>query len=386
MNRRKIAVVTGTRADYGLLRWLIVHLKNSPEFEVEIIATGTHFSVEFGETWRQIVADGFEIDHKVEILSPDDSDYGVAQQTATALTKFAKVFKAAEPDLLVILGDRYEAFAAASAAFLMRIPIAHIAGGEVTEGALDDSLRHAITKFSNLHFVAAEDYRSRVIQLGEVPESVFNVGAIGLDNFAELQLFSIEELCTFLNFTVEEKAFILVTLHPETASEEGVEEYARVLFEALDQFPDYKVVLTGANADAGGRKLNSLLRNYAENSSNRVHFVSSLGQVGYLSAMKLSAVIVGNSSSGILEAPTAGTPTVNIGDRQKGRLRAASVIDVELETASLVASMKTALSPDFQKLSARQESPFGSPGASETICSVISKADFNFGPKSFFDQ
>ena len=386
MNRRKIAVVTGTRADYGLLRWLIVRLKNNPAFEVEIIATGTHFSAEYGETWRQIVSDGIEIDQKVEILTPDNSDYGVAQQTATALSKFAEVFKDSKPDLLVLLGDRYEAFAAASAAFLMRIPIAHIAGGEVTEGALDDSLRHAITKFSKFHFVAAEEYRSRVIQLGEVPESVFNVGAIGLDNFAELQLFSIDELCNFLKFTVEEKKFILVTLHPETASEEGVEEYARVLFHALDHFSDYKVVLTGANADAGGRKLNSLLRTYAENSSNRVHYVASLGQVGYLSAMKHSAVIVGNSSSGILEAPSAGTPTVNIGDRQKGRLRAASVIDVELETSSLVASIETALTPDFQILSAQKESPFGSPGASEIICSVISKADFHFGPKSFFNK
>lgn len=386
MTAKKISVLTGTRADFGLLSHLIRLLEDSPYFTVEIIATGTHFSAEFGETWKQIVEDGFEITHKVEILSSDDSDYGVAVETGNALSKFAYVFNESRPDLLLVLGDRYEAFAAASAAFLMRIPIAHIAGGEVTEGALDDSLRHAITKFSNLHFVSAEPYRTRVIQLGEHPESVFNFGAIGLDNFENIKTLNIQELSDFLNFEMSAKDFILVTVHPETASEYSVEKYAQVLFEALDHFQDRKVLLTGANADAGGRQLNTLLMKYSKDNPHRVVFRTSLGQRAYLSAMQLAAVILGNSSSGILEAPTAGTPTVNIGDRQKGRLRAPSVIDVKLETHALINALEAALQPSFQQISALKESPFGTPGVSEKICEVLQEKSFSFGPKTFVDM
>lgn len=386
MKLKKVSVVTGTRADYGLLRWLIVELQKQETLQVEIIATGTHFSPEFGETWKQIVADGLVISHEVRILTEDDSDYGVAKQTGTALVEFAQVFDLSKPDLVVLLGDRYEAFAAAAAAFLMRIPVAHIAGGEVTEGALDDSLRHAITKFSNLHFVAAEDYRERVIQLGEDPESVYNFGAIGLDNFEELSLYSEIELSQFLEFEIKKKNFILVTIHPETASDEGVDKYASVLFDALDSFPHKKVVLTGANADSGGRKLNTLLKSYAAQHPERVRFFSSLGQIGYLSAMKFAEVVVGNSSSGILEAPSAGTPTVNIGDRQKGRLRARSVIDVPLNLEALVLGISKALSPEYQEIASMKISPFGSPGVSAQISSVIANAEFNFGPKTFFDN
>jgi UDP-hydrolysing UDP-N-acetyl-D-glucosamine 2-epimerase len=383
---RKIAVVTGTRADYGLLQPLIRELMSRPQFDVETIVTGMHFSSEFGETWRAIEADGIDISHRVEMLSALDTPFGVAQSTGAGVSGMAKVFDSATPDLVIVLGDRFETLAAAQAAFLMGIPVAHIAGGEVTEGAIDDSLRHAITKFSALHFVSAEAYRRRVIQLGEQPTSVFDVGAIGLDNFATLELMTEQELEVFLDFPLGDGPFILCTQHPQTMSRQAVGEFMHPLFVALDQFPDAKIVITRANADAGGRAVNALVDEYASARSDRVKVFASLGQLGYLSALTAATVIVGNSSSGILEAPTAGTPTVNIGDRQKGRLRAPSIVDVENDADAIIRGITQAMAPQMQKLADLKVSPYGSPGVSRRIADILEASDLaRLHAKSFYD-
>lgn len=381
-----IAILTGTRADYGLLRVLIWELQKSQMVKVITIVTGTHFSEEFGNSYLEIVSDGIPITHRVDILTSTDSPLAVAQSTGVALSKIAEALKHSEPDLLVVLGDRYEAFAAASAAFLLQIPIAHIAGGEKTTGALDDVLRHCITKMSSLHFTSAEEYKNRVIQLGESSNSVFNVGAIGLDNFEQVTPMSIEQLSEFVDFHLSTKEFILCTIHPETTSSENVRSFWKPIEKALDAFPDIKIMITKANADAGGRQLNTFLEQYTKIHPNRVKLVSNLGQRAYISALKHSLVVLGNSSSGILEAPTAGTPTVNIGERQSGRLRASSVIDTANVTEDIISSIKTAMSPKFQKLAREVQSPYGQPGASAQIAKILSSVDLkHLLPKEFID-
>jgi UDP-hydrolysing UDP-N-acetyl-D-glucosamine 2-epimerase len=383
---QKIAVVTGTRADYGLLRPLIHELTSRSQFDVETIVTGMHFSPEFGETWKAIEADGIDISHRVEMLSALDTPFGVAHSTGEGVSGMARVFDSATPDLVIVLGDRFETLAAAQAAFLMGIPVAHIAGGEVTEGAIDDSMRHAITKFSMLHFVSAEAYRRRVIQLGEPPESVFDVGAIGLDNFAGLDLMSNKELEVFLDFPLGDGPFFLCTQHPQTMSRQGVGDFMEPLFGALDQFPDAKIVMTRANADAGGREVNALIDEFADARHGRVKVFASLGQLGYLSALTAATVVIGNSSSGILEAPSSGTPTVNIGDRQKGRLRAASVVDVENDANAIARGIAQAMGPQMQALAGLKVSPYGSPGVSRRIADILeATALTGLGSKSFYD-
>jgi UDP-N-acetylglucosamine 2-epimerase (non-hydrolysing)/GDP/UDP-N,N'-diacetylbacillosamine 2-epimerase (hydrolysing) len=345
-----------------------------------------HFSPEFGETWRAIEADGIPISHRVEMLSALDTPFGVAQSTGEGLSGMARVFDSASPDLVIVLGDRFETLAAAQAAFLMGIPVAHIAGGEVTEGAIDDSMRHAITKFSSLHFVSAEAYRRRVIQLGEPPESVFDVGAIGLDNFAALELMAKQELEVFLDFPLDNVPFFLCTQHPQTMSSQAVGAFIEPLFAALDQFPDVKIVMTRAYADAGGRELNSLIDEFADARHGRVKVFASLGQLGYLSAITAATVVIGNSSSGILEAPSAGTPTVNIGDRQKGRLRAASVVDVDNDADAIAQGIIRAMAPQMQALAGLKGSPYGSPGVSRRIADILeTTALAGLRSKSFYD-
>lgn len=383
---RKIMVLTGTRADYGLLRKLMQTLEHTPGVQLETLVTGTHFAPEFGSTYREIELDELPITHRVDILPDGDSPAAVARATGELLAAFADVFESSLIDLLVVLGDRYEALAAAEAAYLMNIPVAHIAGGEKTVGALDDALRHAITKLSTLHFAAAEEYANRVIQLGENPDAVFNVGAIGLDNFTDVNLMTKAELEEFVDFDLGEEPFILCTVHPETATGVEVSSLFEPLSKALLSFSQNKVLVTKANADAGGQLLNQLLENFEAEHPEQVKVVASLGQRGYLSAMELAGVVLGNSSSGILEAPTAGASTVNIGDRQKGRLRAASVIDVDYTTDSISEAIQRALSPEFQLIASRRESPFGAPGASATIAKKLAEVDLStLLPKNFHD-
>jgi UDP-hydrolysing UDP-N-acetyl-D-glucosamine 2-epimerase len=383
---RKITVVTGTRADYGLLRLLITRLGQEPNIILETVVTGTHFLPEFGETWKQIEADGNPISFRVEILTKTDSPAEVARSTSRALAGFADVFEQSRPDLIVVLGDRYEALAAAEAAFLMGIPIAHIAGGEKTEGALDDSLRHAITKLSSLHFVASEEYAQRVIQLGENPDTVYNFGAIGLDNFEVVERMTIEELSEFVGFDLSSGPFFLCTVHPETATGATPEDLFEPLATALEDFLDYNILITLANADAGGRRMNELIGEFQRQNADRVAVIPSLGQRGYISALELSSVVIGNSSSGIVEAPTSGTPTVNIGERQGGRMRAPSIIDVGLDPHAISHAITRALSEDFQSVAAQKQSPFGFPGVSARIAEVLFTTDLSkLMPKSFCD-
>ena len=331
---RKICVVTGTRAEYGLLFRLMKEIKADAELQLQIIATGMHLSAEFGHTYREIEKDGFVIDEKVEMLLSSDTAVGIVKSVGLACIGFADAYSHLQPDLVVILGDRYEALAAAESAMLH--------GGELTEGVVDESIRHAITKMSRLHFVAEPEYRRRVIQLGENPESVIETGALGIDNIVLMDYMSREQLAEEIAFPLEEKYF-LVTYHPVTLQPGQEERDMKALFAALDEYEDYQVVFTKANSDAGGRCINSLIDEYAAASPQRVKSVMSLGQRRYLSAMKYASAVVGNSSSGILEAPVMGVPTVNIGDRQKGRKKAPSVIDCLPEQKSIEGAILRAL-------------------------------------------
>lgn len=371
---RRIAVVTGTRADYGLLRWTMSQIAERDGLELRVIATGTHWSEEFGSTHREITSDGFAIDERVDMLSDLDSALGMARSTGVATTLLADALSRLEPDLVLVLGDRFEILAATQAALLLGIPVAHIAGGEITEGAVDDAIRHAITKMSHLHFTAAEEYRQRVIQMGEDPARVFRVGAVGLDNLERLPLLDESALAQSLGVELRHP-LALCTFHPETLAGVAPGDALRPLFGAIEALPPLQVIITKANADAGGREINEHLEAFAAAHPDRVAVFASLGQVRYLSLMTLADVVVGNSSSGILEAPSAGTPTVNIGDRQKGRLRAPSVIDVPNERDAIREAIEAALTDEAQRVAALRRSPFGSPGAAAAIVDVLETVD-----------
>lgn len=345
---RKICVVTGTRAEYGLLYWLMKEIQADDALELQIIATGAHLSPEFGLTYKTIENDGFVIDEKVEMLLSSDTPVGVTKSMGVALIGFADAFARLSPDIVVVLGDRYEILAAAEAALVANIPIAHIHGGEITEGAIDDSIRHAITKMAHLHFVAAPAYRNRVIQMGENPERVYEVGAVGIDNIVKTPLLSLSELEDSLQFPLGKK-FFLVTYHPVTVSTVRKSDALQNLFDALDAFPEYRVLITKSNSDAGGREINRRINEYTQAHKERVYCSTSLGQLRYLSAMNLCSVVVGNSSSGLLEAPVLRKPTVNIGLRQKGRLKFPSVIDCEEGIREIISAIRQAISKDFQR-------------------------------------
>ena len=378
-------MVTGTRADYGLLRWLMVEIAERPGLTLQVIVTGMHLTAEFGNTWKAVVDDGFIIDERVEMLLASDSPVGIAKSTGLGTIGMADALARLAPDLVVLLGDRFEILAAAQAAMLMHIPIAHIAGGEVTEGAYDDSIRHAITKMSHLHFTAAEPYRARVIQLGESPQHVFQVGAIGLDNFARLPLLNAADLSTDLDFDLTTSKVALCTFHPETLAKERPELALAPLFAALDELADLRIVFTKGNADTGGRGLNQQIDEFVAAHTERMVSFTSLGQLRYLSLLSVADLVIGNSSSGIVEAPSAGTPTVNIGNRQKGRLRAPSIIDVDNEAAAIYSGIRRALDDEFRKASASKVSPFGEPGASGKIVDVLANVDLEMiRIKSFY--
>jgi UDP-N-acetylglucosamine 2-epimerase (non-hydrolysing)/GDP/UDP-N,N'-diacetylbacillosamine 2-epimerase (hydrolysing) len=369
--RRKICIVTGTRAEYGLLYWLMKEIAADPELQLQISATGMHLSPEFGLTSQQIETDGFTIDAKVEMLLSSDSPVGITKSIGLGVIGFADALDRLQPDILVVLGDRFEILAAAQAAMVERIPIAHIHGGEATEGQIDEAIRHAVSKMSHLHFTAAEPYRKRVIQLGESPERVFNTGAIGLDNMTQLDLLSRPTLEKTLGFRLNPGPVILCTYHPVTLSENDADGPLREVFKALDRLPNARIVFTKGNADTGGRVINQLIDDYTARNTDRVAAFVSLGQVRYLSLLREADVILGNSSSGIIEAPTARTPTVNIGDRQRGRLKAPSIIDCD-ESADLIsAAIEKALSPAFQKIAAEGKTLYGDGNASKRIKQVL---------------
>lgn len=331
---KKICVVTGTRAEYGLLKPLIYRIKEDRALKLQLLVTGMHLSPEFGMTYKEIEADGFRISEKVEILLSADTPTGICKSMGLGMIEYSSAYSRLKPDMIVVLGDRFEAFSAVACALVHNIPVAHIHGGELTEGAIDDALRHAITKMSYLHFTSNEVYRQRVIQLGEQPNRVYNVGALGAENIRNLKLLSKEELEEAIGFKMEGNV-ALVTFHPVTLEEGSAMEQCQALLDALDETNDLKVIFTKANADTEGRIINAMIDRYVQNHVARCIAFTSMGQIRYLSAMKYSKMVIGNSSSGILEAPVLGIPTINIGDRQKGRIKASSILDCKANTADI---------------------------------------------------
>lgn len=381
----KICIATGTRAEYGLLKPLIERVKNEPSFSLQLLVTGAHLSPEFGLTYKQIESDGYSIDLKVEMLMSSDTPEGITKSMGVAMIGFADAFKFLQPDLLVILGDRYEMLSLASTALIFRIPIAHIHGGELTEGAYDDAIRHAITKMSTLHFTSTEAYRKRVIQLGEQPDRVFNVGAIGLDNFRSLKLLSKEELEDELKIHFSKYNY-LVSFHPETLSDTPIEEQLRRLLSAIHDQDNSFFIFTKANADTHGRIINHMIEEYVNNNPSGAVLFSSLGSLRYLSLMKQVTAVVGNSSSGILEAPSAPTATINIGERQKGRIQAASVINCKTTLEDISQAFNKITSEMFQRQVKQTYNPYGDGTASEKIIQVLRSIQLaDLHKKSFYD-
>lgn len=380
---KKVAVFTGTRAEYGLLFWLLKDIQSDPDLTLQLLVSGMHLSPEFGETYKQIEKDGFSIDEKIEILLSSDSAVGTAKSMGLGVLGFADALSRLAPDVLVILGDRFEALAAAQTAMILRIPIVHLHGGEITEGAYDDAIRHAITKLSYLHGTSTEEYRQRVIQLGESPERVKNIGAIGLDHLKRASFMDTQELSESLNFSID-KPYFLVTYHPVTLGEEAPEESFQALLDALDTFPDHQVILTYPNADDGGRRIIPMLEEYARSNPERVLAIPSLGQVRYLSAVKHAAAVIGNSSSGIIEVPAFDVPTVNIGSRQKGRLAAKSVLNATATKESISNAVSLAVSRKYKAENENIANPYGQGDSSKQVIEMIKGLQFERS-KAFYD-
>ena len=371
---RKICVVSGTRAEYGLLRPLMRAIDQAPNLALQLVVTGTHLSEQHGATVREIERDGFEIGHRVPILNESDSDVAIADAFGRAVSGVASSLTDLDPDIVVLLGDRYEALAAGVAAMLCRKPIAHIHGGEATTGLIDEAIRHSLTKMSHLHFVSAEKYRQRVLQLGEQPERVWCTGAVGLDGISELNLLSKEQLEIDLGVHFRDVNF-LVTFHPVTLLPGTAQRDTQELIAALDQFPDSFVIATMPNAESESSDIVRLIREWAKLNPERVHLVESLGQLRYLSTLRICDVVIGNSSSGLIEAPAVGTPTVNVGDRQRGRLRGASVFDVAARSDLIAEAIADALIFARETDWTLFQSPYGTPGASDAIVEVLERCD-----------
>ena len=383
---KKICVVTGTRAEYGLLKPLIDRIYEDNQLLLQLIVTGAHLSSEFGLTYQLIEQDGYQIDEKVEILLSSDSSIGISKSMGLALISFSEVLERLKPDFVVILGDRHEMLSVSIASMMANIPIIHLHGGETTEGAVDESIRHSITKQSYLHFTSTEQYRRRVIQLGESPDRVFNVGAIGIENIVELPLLSLAELEKSIEFKLD-KPFALCTFHPVTLENVTSKDQFLELLNALKSL-DMKVIFTKANADVDGRIINQLIDNYiADNSKNAIAF-DSMGQIRYLSAMKYCNLVIGNSSSGIIEAPNFFIPTINIGDRQKGRIQAENTINCEAKAEEILTSFRKANGLEFRESLKCIENPYGNGEVSSKIIhilkSYISNNDINL-KKKFYD-
>lgn len=366
---KKIAVLTATRAEYGLLSPVIKALKQTSQYDVRVLVTGAHLSPEFGLTYREIEKDGIKIDKKVEILLSGDTPSAISKSMGLALIGFADYFADSQPDALLVLGDRYETIAVCLAAMNERIPIIHLYGGEITEGAVDESVRHAITKLSYLHLTSTDEYRKRVIQLGENPSRVFTVGAMGIYNALHQDFMTTVELSESIGFDLSSK-YSVVTFHPVTLEDNSAEGQCKELLKAFDEFPEMKFLITKANADADGRVINELLMKYAENHDN-VLVVDSLGMRRYLSALNGALMVIGNSSSGLIEAPSFHIPTVNIGDRQRGRLQAETVINCRPEAKEIVSAMNHAMNSNFQQKCRSAINPYGDGNAVEKIIQAI---------------
>ena len=366
---RKICVVTGSRADYGLLRSVIQGIKDDPNLNIQVVATGMHLSPTFGLTYKEIEADGFFIDEKIEVINELDTPYEISQSIAKGITGCAKAFSKLEPDLVLLLGDRFEIFSAAIAAYVALIPIAHIHGGELTAGALDEAFRHSISKMSSLHFVAAEEYKKRLIQLGENPKNIYLAGGLGVDSIKRHKLLNKQELENKLNIKFLDKS-LLITFHPVTLDIESSELQFKELLEALSNFKDTTLIFTMPNADNGGRKLINMVEEFVTENKNARAFIS-LGQLLYFSCISNMDGVVGNSSSGIIEVPSFKKATINIGDRQLGRLQADSIINCKPLKKDILNAIEKLYSTSFQTLLDRVTNPYSGTGVNEKIVEVL---------------
>ena len=370
MEKRKICVVTGTRAEYGLLYWLMKDIKKDPTLELQIIATGMHCSPEFGLTYSNIEEDGFRINKKIEMIVSADTPQSISKSTGLGLIGFADAYVDLKPDVIVVLGDRYELLAASTAAIFARIPIAHIHGGETTEGAFDEAIRHSITKMAWWHFVAADVYKKRVIQLGEDPSRVLMVGGLGVDGIKKSKLLSKQELEKKLKFKFNKKN-LLVTFHPVTLENNTSQEHFKIVLASLNKLKNTNIIFSFTNSDTNGRIINSMINKFVnDNLKNSIAF-KSMGQINYLSTLQFVDGVIGNSSSGLLEAPTFKIGTINIGDRQKGRLKAESIIDCEPEIGSIDQAIKPLYSKDFNNILSAVKNPYSEGNVTEKIIKIL---------------
>lgn len=383
---RKICFVTGSRAEYGLLSNIMRFVAEDKNSILQIIATNMHLSPDYGLTYREIEADGFTINRKVEMLLASDTANATTKSVGLATIGFADAYEDLKPDLLVVLGDRFEILSAVTAALLYKIPVAHLHGGEITEGAYDDAIRHAITKMSHLHFTSTEVYRNRVIQMGENPSRVFNVGAVGVDNILSLPLLSKEELEDSLNFRLGEKS-LLITYHPVTLGSSSAEDQIRDLLESLEPFlNEYKMIFTMPNSDTNGKVIKQQILEFVKKHPERSISFDSLGLRRYLSALKYVTAVAGNSSSGIIEVPSFGIPTLNIGDRQKGRICADSVLHCGISKQEITAGIRQILSPEFLEQSKKTANPYYKAGTAKAVAEKLCSFPLNdLIVKSFYD-
>ncbi|ALF48279.1 UDP-N-acetylglucosamine 2-epimerase [Campylobacter concisus] len=381
---RKICVVTGTRAEYGLLYWLLKEIEADSELELQIIATGMHLSPEFGLTYKEIEKE-FKIDKKIEILSSSHTSLDICSEMARVYEKFAPALAELKPDILVLLGDRYEIFGVAGVASIMQIPIAHIHGGETTQGAFDEAFRHSITKMSHIHFAATNEYANRIIQLGEEPRMVFNVGGPGIENIKKLNLLNKDEFEKSIKFKLAKKN-ILITFHPVTLENSSAREQFGELLKAIDELEDTNFIFTKANSDTDGDVINKMIDEYVSKNSQKAVAFASLGQLRYLSAIKFVDIVLGNSSSGLTEAPSFKKATINIGDRQKGRARASSVIDVRPVKEEILAAITKAYSKEFKQILQDTINPYDSGSPSKKILKILKELELDdILKKKFYD-
>ncbi|EJZ44343.1 UDP-N-acetyl-D-glucosamine 2-epimerase, UDP-hydrolysing [Peptoanaerobacter stomatis] len=384
--KKIISVLTATRAEYGLLKPLIKKLSKIGEFDIRIVATGMHLSQEFGLTYKEIEQDGFIIDKKIEILLSSDTSSSVSKSMGLAMISFADYFSSLKPNLLIVLGDRYETLAVSLVAMNEKIPIAHLYGGEKTEGAIDDVIRHSITKLSYLHFTSTDEYRKRVIQLGEHPNRVFNVGALGIENILNEKLLTKKELEVSLNISLDKK-YAIATFHPVTLEDKTAKAQITNLLDVCSEYENINFIFTKSNADANGRMINKILDEYEKKTDN-IYVFTSLGMLRYLSALKYCSFVIGNSSSGLLEAPTFKIPTINIGDRQKGRQKASSIIDCLPDKSSIQKAIDRATENEFIDISKNTVNPYGDGNSSDKIIKILKKYMLRENidlKKSFYD-
>lgn len=382
---KKICVVTATRAEYGLLKPLIKCIQEHRLFELQILVTGAHLSPEFGLTYRFIEEDGFHINEKVEMLLSADTPTGIVKSMGLGMMGYADAISRLSPDAIIILGDRYEMLAVASSAIIFKIPVIHLHGGEITEGAYDEAVRHAITKLSALHFTSTEQYRNRVIQMGEQPNRVFNVGAVGLDNIKKLKLLSRQEIEQGLGISFKKYNY-QVTFHPETLSDISSEEQFQVLLNVIDKQEDSYFIFTKANADTDGRIINRMIDDYVSKNPEKASAYNSLGSLRFLSVVNMCDAIVGNSSSGIIEAPSLKTATINIGDRQRGRIQANSVVNAKVDEQEIANAITLIRTDTFKERLKGIRNPYDKGDTTERIIEVLNVVGIEtLNDKKFYD-